>query len=124
MRHIYFNLHKRGWSIRNPKTGLVENKNHVVECVILENVTFKVREAGRQRVIREKRKNVHSFACGTIRVQPQDTSECTVPVSYNPYKAAHFVRTDTGEAVHTAAMLVMGTVERNGKRVPMVLAKL
>lgn len=122
--HIYFNLHKRSWSILNPKTGLVVNKDRPVTCLILEDVTFKVREGSRQRVIREKRKNAHAFAVGTIRVQPHDTSGCTVPVSYNPYKAGHFVRLDTGEPVYHAAMLLMGTAQRDGKRVPVVLAKL
>ncbi len=36
------------------------------ESVNLEDVEFKVSEAGRQRLLREKRKNVHAFAIGTV----------------------------------------------------------
>jgi hypothetical protein len=106
MRQVYFNLHRRGWSIKNPATGLVENKGTLTTYVVLKDVTFKVSEAGRQRVILEQRKNVHSFAVGDVSegVHPN----ATVPVSYNPYKAGHFVRTDTGEAIHGCKVLVMG----------------
>jgi len=123
MRHVYFNIHKRGWSIKNPKTGLVENKDRIVTCLVLSDVTFKVNEKARQKVRQTKCKNVHSFACGTITVEPRDTSGCTVPVTYNPFKYETFVRLDTGEPIYAAELLVMGTQERDGKRVPMVLAK-
>lgn len=134
---VYFNLHKKSWSIRDPQTGLVTNKATPQYFVVLRDVTFKVSEAGRQRVIAEKRKNVHSFAVGT----PLDTMNtvelvkaATVPVSYNPYKAGHFVRTDTGEAVYGCKLLVLTTklVEifdgdkptGRMKRVPVVKAEL
>lgn len=118
---VYFNLHKKTWSIRDPKTGRVQNRNKRTMFVVLTGVTFKVNEKARQRVIAEKRKNVHAFAVGTV----QDTAtmvgrfaEATVPVSYNPYKAGHFVRTDTGEPVHEAKLLLMSTrlVEKEGGR--------
>ncbi len=34
--------------------------------VRLTNVEFRVREAGRQRMLREKQKNVHAFAVGHL----------------------------------------------------------
>lgn len=57
--------------------------------VFLENVEWKVSEAGRQRVIREQRKNVHAFACGILSIRPSDLQDYQ-PISYNPYKAAYF----------------------------------
>lgn len=118
---VYFNLHKKSWSVRDPRTGRVINKGQTQCLVVLRDVTFKVSEAGRQRVIREKRKNVHAFACGDPVGFGSDPAfnapgavarllaSATVPVSYNPYKAGHFVRTDTGEAVHSCTLLVMTT---------------
>jgi hypothetical protein len=143
---VYFNLHKKSWSVRDPRTGRVVNKGQTQCLVVLRNVTFKVSEAGRQRVLREKRKNVHAFACGDeVKFFPNTEfndpgsvarllASANVPVSYNPYKAGHFVRTDTGEAVHACTLLVMTTkmveVLKDGKptgvlkRIPVVKALL
>jgi len=129
---VYFNLHKKSWSIRDPKTGRVTNKAQAQYLVVLIDVTFKVNEGGRQRVIRDERKNVHAFACGTL-VDPQTVvtrfKEATVPVTYNPYKAGHFVRTDTGRRIKKARFLLLTTklIEKPGGklvRIPKVLAAL
>ena len=56
---VYKNLHKSRaadkniYSVRNKKSGLVINH---VENIELKNVIFKVSEAGRQRVLKERRK--------------------------------------------------------------------
>mgnify|MGYP003430979840 CR=1 FL=1 len=123
MRQIYFNLKRRGFSIRDAKTRLGINKGQTTTDVVLQDVTFKVIESGRQRVLRTKEKNVHAFSVGTV-VEGVDVSEATVPVSYNPYKAGHFVRKDTGEAIYSCRLLVMTTKLVDGKRQPMVLAAL
>jgi hypothetical protein len=141
MMQVYFNLHKKSWSIRNPRTGRIVNKTQTQCLVVLKDVTFKVSEAGRQRVLREKRKNVHAFAVGTVIELGADFNGSvadllktpTVPVSYNPYKAAHFVRLDTGEAVYSCKLLVMTTklveILKEGKptgvlkRIPVVKAQ-
>jgi hypothetical protein len=58
----------------------------------LQDVSFKVSELGRQRVLREKRKNVHAF------IEGEEISFCgyanTTKVTYNPYKYEKFT---TGE---------------------------
>ncbi len=58
--------------------------------VFLKNVKFKVSEAGRQRVIKEKKKNVHAFVEGE---QCKDTMQACelLNVFYNPYKYSSFV---------------------------------
>jgi hypothetical protein len=38
------------------------------EAVILTDVEFRVRESGRQRVLRERRKNVHAFVVGSCEL--------------------------------------------------------
>lgn len=59
--------------------------------VHLVDVTWKVSEAGRQRVLREKRKNVHAFAIGTM-VSILDIRDGVERrgVRYNPYEGPYF----------------------------------
>ena len=88
---VYFNLHKKVWSVlhRTPKGWRLAF--HERELT-LKDVTFKVSEAGRQRVLREKRKNVHAFAIGElVDTLPNGFDILMQPVSYNPYKAGTFM---------------------------------
>jgi hypothetical protein len=50
---VYFNLHRGLWSIKSLKTKLVIGHSNTI---ILRDVEPKVSEAGRQRVIKEKKK--------------------------------------------------------------------
>lgn len=64
---VYFNLHRKCFSIRameGPAKGRVVAH---ADDVILGRVSFRVSEAGRQRVIRERRKNVHAFVEGELK---------------------------------------------------------
>ena len=82
---VYFNLHKKLWSVQDAKSRLVIA--HLDE-VSLRDVEFKVSEAGRQRVLKEQRKNVHAFAVGTLDETSQEGLKHRV--SYNPYRFGHF----------------------------------
>ena len=97
---VYKNLHKSRaagkniYSVRDKKSGLVIS--HVKE-IVLKNVIFKVSEAGRQRVLREKKKNVHSWAEGKIC---KNHFFLGCKIYYNPYKVDQFTDLSTGEKVH------------------------
>lgn len=111
---VYFNLHKKCWSVKaleGPRKGRVIQHAAIIA---LRNVTFKVSEAGRQRVLREKKKNVHAGAVGyTIPlVYSFHPVDGLTKVSYNPYKTGHFVNKETNEPIHTAqyAYLIDKTV--------------
>jgi len=54
---VYRNIHKNCLSVRNVKTGLVMAH---VDSITLKNVKFKVSAKGRERVLKEKAKNVHA----------------------------------------------------------------
>lgn len=95
---VYFNLNKKVFSIMDSKTRRVIAHS---PQVFLKEVKFKVSEAGRQRVIKEKRKNVHAFVVGYLAEKPADLS-LTKMVTYNPYKAAHFVEKETGKPMYEA----------------------
>lgn len=85
---VYFNLHNRLFSVQH-KGRVVA---HVPE-VSLEDVNFRVNEAGRQRVLEEQRKNVHAFVEGKFKHVPEgDIPMLPHGVKYNPYKYESFVR--------------------------------
>lgn len=87
---VYYNLHKKTWSVRSLEG---ETKGRVIahmDNLSVLNATFKVSEAGRQRVLRDKKKNVHAGVVGELAGQ-LDLTGVQFPVSYNPYKAPTFV---------------------------------
>lgn len=79
--------------------------------VRLTDVEFRVREAGRQRMVRERRRNVHAFAVGRLCdfVHPSETRELEVlggrGVFYNPYQFSSFVDRETEEPVKVASIV-------------------
>jgi hypothetical protein len=77
-----------------------------VNSVLLENVTFKVSQAGRERVIKNKRKNVHAYVYGTL-IEIETKNKLPVAVKYNPYKYSNFVVNDI--PIFAAKVAVVGT---------------
>jgi len=110
MKHaVYFNLHKHRLSLRDEKTKKVVG---YCEAVWFKDALFKVSEAGRQRVLREKRKNVHAVVCGTLL---QAGSIYNFPLNgyvsiiYDPYRFNSFVDYVNNKAVKSAeSVLVIG----------------
>jgi hypothetical protein len=87
---IYYNFHKKLYSVQEKVDGcwkVVEHTNNIN----LINVTFKVSEAGRQRVIKEKRKNVHAAMIGERFPFIPKSFVYRDEVSYNPYKSPYFM---------------------------------
>lgn len=91
MIQAYWNLHRKMWSIRDPKTRRVTghaNELYLVDC------TFHVSEAGRRRVLATGRKNVHAYVQG--RSCPLSEFELFVEgrwmqrFHYNPRAHTHF----------------------------------
>lgn len=90
---VYFNLHKQMLSVQHKVNGVWKVVRHT-DNISLQNVIFKVSEAGRQRVLREKRKNVHAYIEGEeIPFVPKFHSYESV-ISYNPYKHSTFIITN------------------------------
>jgi hypothetical protein len=88
---LYRNLHNKRISVRDAKTKLV--LGHADE-VMLTGAQFLVSEAGRQRVLREDRKNVHAVVRGTLVLpfgRASDGFAAPVRVTYNPHKYSSFV---------------------------------
>lgn len=88
---VYYNLHRHTWSIKaleGPNKGRVIGHS---DTVLLHNATAKVSEAGRQRVLREKRKNVHAGIVGELVHTGGEGYFPGLEVTYNPYKYSTFV---------------------------------
>lgn len=82
---VYFNLRKKVFSVQH-KGLVIAHKDKVM----LSNVQFKVNEGGRQRVLKERRKNVHAFVIGEWCEYLEEAID-TKEVTYNPYKYSSFV---------------------------------
>jgi hypothetical protein len=85
------------YSVRDIQTGRVVGH---AENVWLADVVFKVGEAGRDRVRREKSKNVHAGITG-IPV-PSVNSATWRSATYNPYRYDTFVDRETGSPLLNA----------------------
>jgi hypothetical protein len=91
----YFNLHKKVWSIKameGPQKGRVVRH---ATTVLLADAKPVVSQKGRERVLREGRKNVHAYVEGLLSYAGDSRlalPEWSTEVTYNPYKYTTFVR--------------------------------
>lgn len=114
---VYYNLRTKRWSIKAMSGSFKGKVIAHAEGVMLSDAKTVVSEKGRQRVMREKRKNVHAYIDGTleavqgwrawrmwacpdgVQLSPhmEDVEAPGAPweywerVYYNPYKVEHFV---------------------------------
>lgn len=102
---VYRNLHKKCFSVRNVETGLVIRH---AETVLLADATFKVSEAGRQRVLRQKMKNVHAGVQGTLvdGDSPKRRRKFN-RARYNPYTAGFFADEEGNPVTAAKTVLLM-----------------
>jgi len=99
----YRNLHKGCWSVKSLKTGRV--LAHLDE-VFISDALFRVSEAGRQRVIRERSKNVHAGVVGVVSAPPGGGEFAPrTRVRYNPYQAATFITATDGAPIFGAPLV-------------------
>ena len=119
---VYLNLHKTGYlSVRaaeGPDKGRVVGH---VSAIELADCSFRVSEAGRQRVIRERAKNVHATVRGRIVQVSQDATPSPsltekrsailaaggLPTTYNPYFTPTFINRETKSPVYAAQTVVI-----------------
>jgi hypothetical protein len=95
---VYYNLHKHCYSIRDKRTGLVVAH---ADVVAVKNPHFKVSQAGRRRVLAEKRKNVHAVIEGQYMAQLPNMEEMKTAY-YNPYTCETFIDKETGKPLQYA----------------------
>jgi hypothetical protein len=124
----YWNLHKRCYSVRHLGRVIL----HASDLQVLD-ARLVVQEGGRQRVLREQRKNVHAFVRGTLagyvqlgKVEGFGTlyhgQGPVLPVSYNPFAGPTFMLKDTGEPIHRARIVRGYSVTYQGTCKPVLKA--
>jgi hypothetical protein len=81
---VYWNFNRKLFSVQVKGEKGWRVAGHARD-IRMENVTFKVSDTGRERVLRERKKNVHATIHGTICAQRLIDGNGGYYVSYNPY---------------------------------------
>lgn len=112
---VYRNLHYKDevtWSGKSMKLGQVMFH---LPVVLMQDCKFKVSQKGRERVLRERKKNVHAGVVGTLCPFTVEVwSDPWVRVKYNPYTGPTFIRADNGEPIFEARKVL---IDETGVRV-------
>lgn len=113
---VYFNLHKKCFSVKALEG---ENKGRVIahtHDIRILAPSFKVSEAGRQRVLRERKKNVHAGVVGwyntAVNVEKIGEGYVHIGVKYNPYIYSSFVDKDEKPVTYAATAHLTVTDKR------------
>ena len=131
---VYYNLHKNCYSIVSLEK---ENYGRVIKhenYVPLTNAQFKVSEKGRQRVLREKKKNVHAYVvgqwsidcyngseilCSELQTKDGDIKSIKV-ATYNPYKYSSFVDAHSKKPLAKAKQVLLSKRHFVGRQTSMI----
>ena len=103
---VYFNLHKKMWSVKaleGPQKGRVIARTF---HVALRDVQSRVSQKGRERVLREKRKNVHAGLVGDwvgFKLPEYYRHVPETEITYNPYKSGNFYYRQLPESDYTGS---------------------
>lgn len=103
---VYYNLRRKTFSVRVKGKVILHTDD-----VTMQDCVFVVNKAGRERVLREKRKNVHAFVRGDYIMPLPFLMAGGFDVGYNPYKADYFYSRITGERVDHAQTVVLRKVD-------------
>ena len=94
---VYYNRHKKAFSVRKKGKVFLHTDN-----VVLWQPKFVVQPAGRERVRREKKKNVHAFLRGKHVGCLLDFTEGFSRAYYNPYICEFFEDLESGQELKEA----------------------
>lgn len=103
---VYFNLHKKVWSVKALNGS---NKGRVIARLTdvgLIDASFRVSKAGRERVLKEQRKNVHAGVVGYLAPVIKNETDAK-RVRYNPYLKGEFFDAVTEQSVFKASSVVL-----------------
>ena len=122
---VYFNLHRKCFSIKALEGA---NKGRVIahrnEALVFD-ATFKVSEVGRQRVLRERKKNVHAGVVGHWIGAEDGGDRASIdhivmngtPITYNPYKYDSFVHLYGEHPIKTGRLVALTVTENKRSRI-------
>ena len=117
---VYYNLHKQCLSVKALEGAARGRVLFHAQAVQLKSAVFKVSQAGRLRVLRERSKNVHAGVVGELishdAVLPDGTTALLETatqlglnraLTYDPYRFTSFVDRDTHAPVYQAPECVI-----------------
>ena len=114
---VHWNFHKKVFSVTAVAPDEIFGKNQVgkviaqVEYLAVADAAFRVSEAGRQRVLRQKKKNVHAKVRGElVSFRSEDIHNMRYAI-YNPYVHKGFVLSGNKERPLQEAELCIFLVE-------------
>ena len=106
---IYRNLHKDCWSVQAYNKDKKGWRLYAHEDSIRGyNAKFLVNEKGRQKVIKEKRKNVHAFVHVSDYIQSDKSFSRGMAVSTDKYRAAYYNPYKTDSFVDLKSKMPIG----------------
>ncbi len=106
--YTYRNLNF-GTNFSTKHLGIVIN---YFEYAIIADGQFMVSDAGRERCLREKKRNVHAFISSPAEPTPVERDALPPPhrlaeVKYNPYRANTFINSKTGATISQARAIYL-----------------
>lgn len=113
---VYYNIHKKCLSVRSRERETYGKVIGHVPVISLKNCRFVVSEAGRKRVVKERRKNVHAVVRGETFKPNNDNGlgsgiklalDKPIPVTYNPYQFTKFMRKDKWTPIEFADVVII-----------------
>lgn len=96
---VYRNTRGDNFSIRK-KGKVVQHEN----VVLIENPKFMVSQAGRNRVLKERRKNVHAVVRGSYVGSHLLNEDEMREAYYNPYTTEGFIDKETKNKLNDATL--------------------
>lgn len=102
---VYWNLRLHCFSVQTYRPDLGGWRLYYwCDNLALKQCQLKVSQAGRERCLREKRKNVHAYVQGIVTEIPSFKEDWTL-IKYNPYECGSFTR--HGIPIHGAYHLYL-----------------
>ena len=100
--HVYKNLNRDCFSLRDKQSGLVVA---YADNVTLANVKFYVSQAGRERVIERKVRSVHGWVIGEFVSANTNRPDVIDAIGYyNPYQTSNFINESSKEIIYSSPL--------------------
>jgi len=104
---IYKNLTNNTLSVQSHVKGKGWRLAGHVTDIVLQDVTFHISEAARQRVISQHSKNVHAYCKGRLIADSYSGHRKLTRITYNPYKTGAFVEVGSQLVAASCTFLVV-----------------